>query len=82
MYHDLGVSVGVVVNTDASAAKGMASMRGAGKVRHIEVAQLWVQEKVSTGEIKVVKVSTSGNVADALTKHVTGEGIMNHIKWA
>ena len=71
-----------MVKTDASAAKGIASRRGAGKVRHIEVAQLWVQEKVSSGEIKVVKVSTSENVADALTKHVTGEGTMSHIKWS
>ena len=82
MYEDLGVVVGVVVMTDARAAKGIASRRGAGNIRHIEVAQLWVQEKVSTGEIKLIKVSTSEHVADALTKHVTGEGVMNHIKWA
>ena len=82
MYEDLGVVVGIVVRTDASAAKGIASRRGAGKIRHIEVAQLWVQEKVATGEIKLVKVSTSENVADALTKYVTGDGIRMQIEGA
>ena len=76
------MDVGIVVRTDASAAKGIASRRGAGKIRHIEVAQLWVQEKVSNGEIKLIKVSTNENVADALTKHVTGEGIIKHIETA
>ena len=82
VYEDLGVIVGIVVRTDASAAKGIASRRGAGNVRRIEVAQLWVPEKASTGHIKLVKVSTSENVADALTKHVTGDGIGMHIEAA
>ena len=42
--------------TDASAAKGMAGRIGAGKVRHIEVSQLWLQDKVSRGELRVRKV--------------------------
>ena len=41
MYQDLGVGVGIVVNTDASAASGIAIRRGVGNVRHIEVAPLW-----------------------------------------
>ena len=82
MYEDLGVVVGIAVRTDASAATCIVSRRGAGHMRHIEVAQLWVQEKVSSGEIKLIKVSTSENVADALTKHVSGDGIMMHIEEA
>ena len=37
MLGDFGVNVAIVVNTDASAAKGMANRRGLGKVRHIAV---------------------------------------------
>ena len=33
------------LNTDASAAIGIGSRLGLGKVRHIEVNQLWLQEK-------------------------------------
>ncbi len=42
MARDLGVSIGVNVKTDASAAKGIASRKGLGKVRHIDVSQLWL----------------------------------------
>ena len=33
--------------TDSSAARGIASRRGLGKVRHIAVCQLWLQDKVN-----------------------------------
>ena len=36
---ELGVGVEVQVNTDSSAAQGIASGRGAGRVRHIEVTE-------------------------------------------
>ena len=50
----------VKIKTDASAAKGIASRRGAGKVRHIELNQLWMQDKVVKGEIYVGKVNGGG----------------------
>ena len=49
---DLGVKRGIKLKTDASAAKGIASRRGLGKVRHIEVSQLWLQEKYKEGTLK------------------------------
>ena len=39
MMEELGVKIGVKLKTDASAAKGIATRRGMGKVRHIEVSQ-------------------------------------------
>ena len=46
MLEELGVKgATLVLLTDASAAKGMANRIGTGKVRHIEVHQLWLQEK-------------------------------------
>ena len=44
---DMGIqaNIDIVCCTDASAAKGIASRRGAGEVRHIEVNQLWIQGK-------------------------------------
>ena len=44
LVEDLGVEVEVQVNTDSSAAKSISSRRGAGRVRHVEVRELWVQE--------------------------------------
>ena len=56
MLKDLGVELKVRLRTDASAAKGIAARRGLGKIRHIEVHQLWLQEKVNNGSIEVMKV--------------------------
>ena len=68
---DLEVKADIEISTDASAAKGIASRTGLGKVRHIEVSQLWLQDHVSTGKIKVNKVDGGDNLADTLTKHVS-----------
>ncbi len=70
LLDDLGVKVKVQVNTDSSAAKSMASRRGAGRVRHIDVRELWVQDRVAEGELSVVKVKGEENVTDGLTKRV------------
>ncbi len=43
LMENLGVEVGVQVNTDSGVAKSIASRRGAGRVRHKEVQELWVQ---------------------------------------
>ena len=80
VLRDLGSSVRVCVMTDSSAAKGMASRKGLGKVRHVEVNQLWVQQKVGSGEIELRKVEGVNNLADALTKHVEHESIQKHLR--
>ena len=78
MMADLGVDLGLEVRTDASAAKGIASRKGIGKVRHIEVCQLWSQDKVRLGEIVITKVDGKDNAADALTKPTSAEEIAKH----
>ena len=77
---DLGCNVRICVMTDSSAAKGMASRKGLGKVRHVEVNQLWVQQKVGTGEIELRKVEGANNLADALTKYVEKDSISRHLR--
>ena len=43
---------------------------GLGKVRHLDVADLWAQEKVRSGAIELCKILGSENPADIMTKHV------------
>ena len=76
---DLSIGARLQVLTDSSAAKGIASRRGLGKIRHIEVNQLWIQEKVTNGDIELSKVQGSINIADALTKHVGREILERHM---
>ena len=76
---DLGVHCGeIVIKTDASAAMGVAQRLGIRKIRHIEVNQLWLQDKVYDGEVRLVKVGTDENLADALTKPVGAADIYKH----
>ncbi len=70
MLTELGVESKVVVQTDASAAKGIALRRGMGNIRHIEVNQLWVQDKVAKGEVRIKKIATTENIADHRTKYL------------
>ena len=56
MLRDMGFELKLEVLTDASAAKGIASRRGLGKTRHIQVHYLWVQERVGNGDIILKKV--------------------------
>ena len=56
--------------TDSSAALGIASRSGLGKLLHLETHTLWLQEKVRTGAIMVKKVRGEVNPADIFTKHL------------
>ena len=51
--------------------------RGLGKLRHIDLTQLWLQEKVAQGELKVIKVKTGENKSDALTTYLNAQEIKN-----
>ena len=80
VLRDFEINVKLTLKSDASAAIAIASRRGLGNVRHIEVCQLWLQEKVRSGEVKVVKVGTDENVADSLTKYVSSEILKKHMR--
>ena len=76
---ELGIELGAIeVNSDASAAIGISNRIGSGKVRHIELTQLWLQEKVSQKTIVLNKVGTDEHVADAFTKGVDAASISKH----
>ena len=75
---DLGIDSRIRIHTDAAAAKAIASRKGLGKVRHIEVNQLWIQDRVGSGDIEIHKIPGSVNPADALTKHVESEILVKH----
>ena len=65
--------------SDSSAAIGIADRLGTGKVRHIEVCQLWVQDMVASGKVDINKTGTQLNLAEALTKYVDSSTMEYHI---
>jgi len=66
------------VHCDASAAIGIVNRTGVGRLRHIRVQYLWLQDKVRQEEIAVRKIKGTENPADLLTKHVPAELIERH----
>jgi hypothetical protein len=76
---DVGVKIDVKIWIDAKAALGIIGRQGLGKVRHIEVQDLWLQEKVRSKVFTVDKVAGKEDVADLMTKPLSSEEIKEHI---
>jgi len=69
LLKDLGVELPIRLWTDSSAAIGICSRQGLGKVRHLDTYTLWVQQAVRSGRINLKKVRGDSNPADLFTKH-------------
>ena len=67
---DLGSTLKTRIHIDASAALGMCQRRGLGEVGHLDVADLWAQEKVRSGTVEIGKVLRGENPGSVLTKHI------------
>ena len=80
LFKDMGVDVKVQINTDPSTGKSIASRRGAGKVRHLDSQELWIQERVARGDISIKKVPGEENLSDILTKHVDRKTLDKHLE--
>ena len=70
MAQDLGLEMTLRLWLDSSAALGVASRRGVGRIRHLHTAALWLQGCVSDRILQIKKVKGAGNIADLLTKHL------------
>ena len=68
----MGIPVRIRLYLDASAAKGTLLRRGAGKIKHLEIRQLWCQHAIERYQIEVIKIMRKLNLADCLT-HVIGK---------
>ena len=79
LANDLGMKFTLEVLTDATAAIGICRRRGLGKIRHLHVADLWVQDRVRKGDFLITKVLGADNPADILTKHVGRETMRKHM---
>lgn len=55
MLRDFGIETKIRIKADAAVAKSISSRRGPGKQRHIEVNQLWLQQKSSRAKLTSLK---------------------------
>lgn len=76
---DLGLEVAVRLHADSSAAIGICSRSGIGRIRHLAVGQLWVQEKIRDKTISLHKCAGEHNPGDLFTKHLDRAKIEHHL---
>lgn len=69
MVADLGGNLDIKLFTDSVAALGIIGRRDLGKIRHMEIGHLWLQDLVADKKLTVAKVKGTGNPADLGTKH-------------
>ena len=78
LMQDLGMEAALHIHTDSTAARGIALRKGVGKVRHIEVAYLWIQDHLAQQTFKLHKVLGTNNQADLFTKYVAQDLIRRY----
>ena len=76
---DFGHDLKVTMYADSSAAIAIAKRRGSGKLRHINIGLLWIQEKVEGEEIMIKKVKGVSNPADMMTKGINREKLEKYM---
>ena len=77
---DLNLHLKAELGIDSSASKGILQRRGAGRVKHLEVKQLWTQELVINTRIIIVKVPRLEHPSDCLTHHWTVKDAQPHFE--
>ena len=71
MLEEMGMTVGAVeLHTDSPSAKTFAPRRGVGKLSHIDIKELWLQEAVKQEKVRLTNVYGETNPADLPTKYV------------
>ena len=71
MSMELYSSLPLRILTDSSAARGIVLRSGVGKVKHLEVKSLWIQEREANGDLQWIKIPRQQNSANLLTHHYT-----------
>ena len=70
---DLGIPGTLTLRADAQAAIGICRRSGIGRVRHLAIGQLWIQEWTREKSISLEKVAGNRNPVDAATKHFSAD---------
>ena len=64
----VGLDNVIWLGTDSSAAKSFVNRRGLGRMRHLDIRDMWLQKEVLEGNVVVAKVAGTRNPADLMTK--------------
>ena len=80
ILEDLGYPVENVIETDSSSGKSIALRRGLGRVRHLDVRALWLQQLVAARAVQIQKIPGAENRADFGTKLLDARTLRRHLQ--
>ena len=76
----MGADMGIWLELDAAAAKGILDHQGIAKVRHIDVNRLWLQEQRAKKIVPLSKIPGEDYTSDLMTRHLAIGTILRHMK--
>ena len=80
---DFHIRMALRLWTDSSASRGMCSRQGLGKVRHLDVQDLWIQQRLRNVDFHLYKVKGEENPGDLFIKasltHHRIESLLNMV---
>ena len=71
----------VHLHLDSSAARGIITRQGVGRVKHLQIRTLFLQDLHKQGTVSVHPVGTKDNTADIGTKPLSGKRIKLLLHW-
>ena len=71
LFRDFVREVKAKVHVDASIAKSICERKGLDNIRHLDVANLWLQEQQVRDKAPLAKIHGKVNLADLMTKHLS-----------
>jgi len=80
LFRDYRYNISLNILTDSTAAKGIAARRGLGKLRHMDMQYLWIQEKLQAKMFKLKKVHGKHNSGDAMAKFLNESTMIDHMQ--
>ena len=80
ILEQIGMQLEVTIASDSSAAPGICTRTGSGKVRHLSIKELWIQASYRKKEFQLVSVDTLLNWADIGTKAHTSERLASLLR--
>ena len=79
LEEELGRRLLIRLYGDSSANHGIIQRQGTGKVKHLSVRQLWLQQQAELGNCEHRKIPRALNSSDMLTHHWTKAEAASHL---
>ena len=73
LLEEIGISTVLELCTDSSSGLMTLCRRGPGRMRHLRTKELWLQEEIRQGNVRIQKIASLENYADLFTKLLGGK---------